>query len=544
MASPLYNANGEPCSKSSLVIDLGRIILPKPNPITASRPKANPSTASSTTPIAFVSSTSASSTVAPEFSAVTDMVDVVPPPVIPNTGTSQATLQPSAAPSTTWAKVVSSPLISPQLQFVEPIYSADNSVVCIPPELIDLGRQKYSLCLIGQFMGTAPKLGFIHAILNKLWGRDGTISVSPYKDGLFLFQFPNAQVLSRALYRGPWHVGGVPLMLWPWSSTAQKMDFSAAIFPVWVKLNHVPLELLTKEGLSYLASAIGTPLHADQDCSKLFRGDSANVCILVDFSKPLKHTLAIDFNGVTVAIDVTYSYQPQRCGFCKEWGHHELACGKKKMTTKWVPKTTSVVDATCSTASNPVNSIDIANVNPVAMPVALNITANSIDVAPIHSAAAAPVLKATANSVTTTSSVPHQVSVSKSDEPSAMAPHNFAEALISQYGTNRSHANRTTWFDSADVAAFLNDLISTVRHRSLLASAHQSAMVCFTRSDDLFEKGVFQLTEHGGESYEPTRWYGANSLDSEESDVAVALPLTEQGREIGGWRWRRIPVDP
>ncbi|KAJ4849060.1 hypothetical protein Tsubulata_029538 [Turnera subulata] len=327
MASLIYDANGLPCAKSALIFDLGKVPLPKPSSVLRSQAKI--AAASVPAPVDFSTSPATDGLVS--MPTVTEAKAPVvlskPAPIASSSAASPGVPSLPVELCTSWAKVVSSSPASPQLQFVEPVYSDDNSTVRIPPELIDLGRQKYSLCLIGQFMGGALKLGFMHAILNKLWGRDGPISVSPYKDGLFLFQFPNAATLSRALYRGPWHVGGIPLMLWPWSSNAQKLDNSSAIFPVWVKLKHVPLELLTKEGLSYLASVIGTPLHADQDCSKLFRGDSANICILVDFSKPLKHVLTLDFNGAPVEIDVAYSWQPQRCEFCNAWGHHELACG-------------------------------------------------------------------------------------------------------------------------------------------------------------------------------------------------------------------------
>ncbi|KAJ4829745.1 hypothetical protein Tsubulata_043740 [Turnera subulata] len=135
-----------------------------------------------------------------------------------------------------------------------------------------------------------PQIGFIHAIINKLWGRDGIISVSHYKDGLFLFQFPTEDAYNRAVSRGPWHVGGIPFMLWPWTSSSKKMDFSNAVFPVWIKLKHVPLELLTTEGLSSLASA------------------------LVDFSKPLLNELKLDINGL-----------------------------RKKWISKLAPKTTTIV---------------------------------------------------------------------------------------------------------------------------------------------------------------------------------------------------------
>ncbi|KAJ4821962.1 hypothetical protein Tsubulata_034557 [Turnera subulata] len=122
------------------------------------------------------------------------------------------------------------------------------------------------------------------------------------------------------------------------SASLQKLDIFAAKIPVWTKLKHVPLELLTREGLSYLANAIGKPLHVDQDCSRLFKGNCANICIEVNFSQPLKHELVVDFNGETVRIEVSYSWKPQRCDFCKDWGHHELACAKKKPITKWIQK--------------------------------------------------------------------------------------------------------------------------------------------------------------------------------------------------------------
>ncbi|KAJ4843172.1 hypothetical protein Tsubulata_016959 [Turnera subulata] len=132
-------------------------------------------------------------------------------------------------------------------------------------------------------------------------------------------------------------------MLWPWTSSSQKLDLSSSCFPVWIKLKHIPLELLTKEGLSYLASTLGTPLHTDRDCSKLFNNDSANVCVKVDFSKPLLTELKLDFNGEPVIIEVIYSWKPLHCDMCKNWGHYAIACPSKKVVKKWIPKSTSSI---------------------------------------------------------------------------------------------------------------------------------------------------------------------------------------------------------
>ncbi|KAJ4828525.1 hypothetical protein Tsubulata_002854 [Turnera subulata] len=336
--SPLFSATGTVCGKSSLVMDLGKLVLPNPNSSSALKSKGK-SVISVQQLVSFASKTD--HTLVPE-----------PPDAIPST------LRSGEAPTPVEADGLGSmatmPVVSnstPQLSFMKPVFNDDCSALCIPPELLEIGRKKYQLCLVGQFVGTAPKIGLIHAILNKLWG-DGAISVSLYKDGLFLLQLPNEATYLRALSRGPWHVGGVPLMLWPWSSSAQKLDLSSSCFPVWLKLKHVPLELLTKEGLSYLASTLGTLLHTDRDCSKLFNNDCANVCVKVDFSKPLLHELKLDLNGEIVTIDVIYSWKPLFCDVCKNWGHHELACPSKKAVKKWIPKAISNDLASVSNMSN------------------------------------------------------------------------------------------------------------------------------------------------------------------------------------------------
>ncbi|KAJ4821830.1 hypothetical protein Tsubulata_043996 [Turnera subulata] len=368
--SPLYDAGGFVRERSSMVMDLGKLVLPKPNSSTIQRLKGK-SVASIQQPVSFAMDNPVTlpplvATSSPSNAGISKQL--APAPVI-NSGAAvsapiiAASLEPlgisklvrhsvpvSSTPTlqsignhTSWSKVVST--TTPQLSFMEPIFNNDCSTLCIPPELLEIGRKKYQLCLIGQFVGNAPKIGFIHTILNKLWGRDGSITVSAYQDGLFLFQFPNEAAYTRALSRGPWHVGGVPLMLWPWTSSFKKMDLTSAIFPVWIKLKHVPLELLTTEGLSYLASALGTPLHADQDCSKIFKSDCANICVRMDFSKPLLNELKLDINGENVIINVAYSWKPPLCDICKNWGHHALACTVKRTEKKWVQKTASVIPA-------------------------------------------------------------------------------------------------------------------------------------------------------------------------------------------------------
>ncbi|KAJ4842319.1 hypothetical protein Tsubulata_039692 [Turnera subulata] len=205
-------------------------------------------------------------------------------------------------------------------------------------------------------MGLSPKLGLIQAMATKLWGRYSPISVIPYTEGLYLFQFFDESALSRALYGGPWHIGGIPLLLRKWTAEIKPVDFSASLIPVWVQLKQVPFELLTKEGLSYLASAIGKPSHMNQDCSKMLASDRVSVCVDVDFSKPLLDELTVEFDGCQRTIPLSYSWKPQFCVSCNKWGHHQLTCSTKRTTVQWVPKATSVVSPTTDNFNQPAGS--------------------------------------------------------------------------------------------------------------------------------------------------------------------------------------------
>ncbi|KAJ4828114.1 hypothetical protein Tsubulata_007159 [Turnera subulata] len=182
--------------------------------------------------------------------------------------------------------------------FASKTVHVNSSVMQIPNEILAIGKKKFSLCLVAQFMGKPPKFGLIQAMARKLCSY-GAISVAYYKDDLYLFQFPSDFALSRALFRGPWHIGGILLLLRKWDANIEPVDFSTSIIPVWVHLSRVPMELLTKEA-SVLTSI-----------PSLFSRNRT--------------------------IDVAYSLKPQLCALCNAWGHHSMACALKKPSVQWVP---------------------------------------------------------------------------------------------------------------------------------------------------------------------------------------------------------------
>ncbi|KAL0288902.1 UNVERIFIED_CONTAM: hypothetical protein Sradi_7086700 [Sesamum radiatum] len=126
---------------------------------------------------------------------------------------------------------------------------------------------------------------------------------------------------------GPWLFQGQPIVLQFWEQGMSLRRQKHTQIPVWIRLRHLPMEYWTEEGLSTVASGIGTPLYTDgitKNCSRL---DYARVCVLLDFSSALpKHLVVISptlRNGKEdpKRVDVEYEWLPQRCSHCCSLGH-------------------------------------------------------------------------------------------------------------------------------------------------------------------------------------------------------------------------------
>ncbi|KAG5531569.1 hypothetical protein RHGRI_026246 [Rhododendron griersonianum] len=85
-------------------------------------------------------------------------------------------------------------------------------------------------------------------------------------------------------------------------------------------------EYWTEEGLSYLASAIGKPLYADEMTEATSRISYARICVEVDVQSVLPHSIdLITSSGRLVKINVKYPWRPLKCVSCKVFGHTECS---------------------------------------------------------------------------------------------------------------------------------------------------------------------------------------------------------------------------
>ncbi|XVF17452.1 hypothetical protein REPUB_Repub10bG0123200 [Reevesia pubescens] len=103
----------------------------------------------------------------------------------------------------------------------------------------------------------------------------------------------------------------------------------------------VSLELYTKNGLSYVVNALGTPLYMDKIMASQHILAYAKVYVKIDVGAPILRTIDVilaDGSKTSVAVDIPWL--PTSCSSCKTFAHYDKSYLKKPSTfTKaWVPK--------------------------------------------------------------------------------------------------------------------------------------------------------------------------------------------------------------
>ncbi|XP_021991413.1 uncharacterized protein LOC110888181 [Helianthus annuus] len=157
--------------------------------------------------------------------------------------------------------------------------------------------------------------------------------------GFFFFKFDSRDGLTKVLEGGPWLIRKVPLFMNIWSPKVSLKKDGVKTIPLWVKLHNVPISVYTDDGLSLLASKLGTPKRLDSYTADMCvdnwgRSSYARAMIEVNADSELKDyiTLAIpkmDEEGyIMERVKVEYEWKPLRCPTCCLFGHDHSSCSK------------------------------------------------------------------------------------------------------------------------------------------------------------------------------------------------------------------------
>lgn len=92
----------------------------------------------------------------------------------------------------------------------------------------------------------------------------------------------------------------------------QLLEISTENFPMWLAFKGIPLKLMSREGLSYMASVVGIPLHMDRATGKLPRVTSAKIDAEVNLNEEIPEFVEVGVEkGETFNIAMDCKWRPK-----------------------------------------------------------------------------------------------------------------------------------------------------------------------------------------------------------------------------------------
>ncbi|GJS95039.1 zinc finger, CCHC-type containing protein [Tanacetum coccineum] len=157
--------------------------------------------------------------------------------------------------------------------------------------------------------------------------------------GLFSFQFSSMNGLDAMLENGPWFIQNNPLILKKWHPNENLLKEDVSTIPVWVKIHGLPIMAFSEDGLSAIATKLGTPLMLDSYTSDKYmqswsRSSYARVMIELRANVEFKDNIVVAMPKInredhyTCIVRVEYEWKPPRCSSCKVFGHIHEECPK------------------------------------------------------------------------------------------------------------------------------------------------------------------------------------------------------------------------
>ncbi|GKA06252.1 copia protein, partial [Tanacetum coccineum] len=167
------------------------------------------------------------------------------------------------------------------------------------------------------------------------WGKYGLVELMLNSStGLFHFQFSSMDGLNSMLENGLWFVRNNPLIPNKWNPDVNLLKEDVNV-PVWVKLHGVLVMAFNEDGLSVIATKLGTPsmldlFTPDMSMQSLGRSSYARAMSELRADVELKDTIVVAmpklFGEGFYTCNVQYEWKPPKCACCKVFGHVQDEC--------------------------------------------------------------------------------------------------------------------------------------------------------------------------------------------------------------------------
>nr|GEU71621.1 hypothetical protein [Tanacetum cinerariifolium] len=129
--------------------------------------------------------------------------------------------------------------------------------------------------------------------------------------------------MKQVLDQGPWLIRNRPMFVQKWDPEIGMEKPEPKTIPIWVKLVNIPIEGWSMEGISALASSLGTPKVMDEKTAQMCqfgvgRTHFARVLVEIEVNKDLQEVIKIEYIGEnkdvkgTKLVNVMYDWKPER----------------------------------------------------------------------------------------------------------------------------------------------------------------------------------------------------------------------------------------
>ena len=178
------------------------------------------------------------------------------------------------------------------------------------------------------------------SFFGRKWGKYGEMKIFLLKTGVFIVEFAQEMTRMEVIEAGPWSFDNKPLVVKPWSATANLEREDLMEIPIWVRFPNLKLHLWSPSVLSKLASVVGRPLFTDKMTAERERLMFARVCVEIKSGDVLPQMIGVqDEDGSQFEQKVEYEWIPMSCVGCGFFGHTDARCPKKpRLVKQWVPK--------------------------------------------------------------------------------------------------------------------------------------------------------------------------------------------------------------
>ncbi|GKA98420.1 putative reverse transcriptase domain-containing protein [Tanacetum coccineum] len=207
--------------------------------------------------------------------------------------------------------------------------------VVVSVDSIRVISERFTNTTYGFFLGKKVAYPVVANYVRNTWGKYGLLcSMFSSSTGLFSFQFSSVDRLDALLENGLWFIWNNPLILKKWHPDENLLKEDVSTGPVWVKLHGVPVTAFSEDGLSAIATKMGTPLMLDSYTSDMRmqswgRSSYARVMIELRADVELKDNIIVAMPKITREdVYFEYEWKPPMCSSCKVFGHIHEECPK------------------------------------------------------------------------------------------------------------------------------------------------------------------------------------------------------------------------